>query len=184
LDTPKVLVFAGPNGSGKSTAVSVLETVGLYINADDIKAKSGCSDIAAAQEAEQLRELCLENRRDFTFETVLSTDRNMALLRRAKAAGYSIESVFVLTADPEINVRRVKSRVLDGGHDVPEDKIRSRYAKSLANLSELRSLSDVCTVFDNSFDRPRVIYRKDAKRDVLVENGDWSEAALKTLLGL
>jgi predicted ABC-type ATPase len=177
-------VFAGPNGSGKSTVVSALDIVGIYINADDIKAESGSSDIAAAKEAEQLREHCLANRMDFTFETVLSTDRNLDLLRRAKAAGYHIESAFVLTADPEINVRRVRSRVSEGGHDVPEDKIRSRYAKSLANLPELRERSDVCTVFDNSLARPRVIYRKDAQREVVVENEYWSESDLNKLLGL
>jgi predicted ABC-type ATPase len=177
-------VFAGPNGSGKSTAMSALEVVGLYINADDIKAGSGCSDLAAAEEAEGLREHCLANRKDFTFETVLSTDRNMALLRRAKDAGYRIESVFVLTADPEINVRRVKSRTAEGGHDVPEDKIRSRYAKSLANLPELREISDICTVFDNSSDHPRVIYRKDTEREVIVENRHWTEPELKKLMGL
>jgi predicted ABC-type ATPase len=184
LSDPKILVFAGPNGSGKSTAVSAFDIAGMYINADDIKAESGCSDMDAAIEAEQLREHCLANRMDFTFETVLSTDRNMELLRRAKAAGYRIESAFVLTADPEINVMRVRSRVSEGGHDVPEDKIRSRYAKSLANLPELRELSDVCTVFDNSDDRPRVIYRKDAEREVVVESKFRSEPELKKLLKL
>jgi predicted ABC-type ATPase len=50
--------------------------IGLYINADDIKAETGCSDLVATEEAEHLREYCLKNRTDFTFETVLSTDRN------------------------------------------------------------------------------------------------------------
>jgi predicted ABC-type ATPase len=184
VNTPKVLVFAGPNGSGKSTAVRAFEIVGMYINADDIKAQSACSDLAAAEEAEQLREHCLTNRENFTFETVLSTDRNMSLLRRAKSLGYEIESVFVLTANTEINVKRVRSRVLDSEHDVPTEKIRSRYTKSLANLPELARLSDICTVFDNSSDVPKVIYRKDSERDVFTENEHWSEQQLKKLLNL
>jgi predicted ABC-type ATPase len=89
-----------------------------------------------------------------------------------------------LTVAPEINVLRVKSRVSEGGHAVPKDKIRSRYAKSLANLPELREISDVCTVFDNTSDRPETIYRKDAEREVLTETEYWPEPKLRKLLGL
>ena len=77
-DTPQILVFAGPNGSGKTSVTSAWDKIGLYINADDIKVKRGCSDLEAAQEAERLRELCVSERRSFTFETVLSTDRNLS----------------------------------------------------------------------------------------------------------
>jgi predicted ABC-type ATPase len=57
-DAPRILVFAGLNGSGKSSVTSAWQTTGLYINADDIKAKRGSTDLEAAQEAERLRELC------------------------------------------------------------------------------------------------------------------------------
>jgi len=106
IDAPKIIVFAGPNGSGKSTVTQAWEKVGLYINADDIKAMRGYTDFEAAQEAERLRELCFSERRPFTFETVLSTERNLDLLSRAKDAGFHIESAFVLTANPELNVFR------------------------------------------------------------------------------
>lgn len=56
INTPQILVFAGANGSGKSTVTQAWEQAGLYINADDIKAMRGCSDLEAAQEAERLRE--------------------------------------------------------------------------------------------------------------------------------
>jgi predicted ABC-type ATPase len=69
-DAPRILVFAGPNGSGKSSVTSAWHTVGLYINADDIKAKRGSTDLEAAQEAECMRELCIAEHRSFTFETV------------------------------------------------------------------------------------------------------------------
>ena len=128
-DTPVVLVFSGPNGSGKSTVTNGFEIVGEYINADEIKKLKRCSDLEAAQEATLLRQ-------SFTFETVLSSPRNSKLLKMAKRCGYWIEVVFVLTHDVEINVNRVKNRVKNGGHDVPEDKIRSRYKKSLLNLSD------------------------------------------------
>lgn len=63
-------VFAGPNGSGKSTITRMAKTVGVYINADDIKKASLCSDMEAALRAEELREDAIANREDFTFETV------------------------------------------------------------------------------------------------------------------
>lgn len=179
---PRLLVFAGPNGSGKSTAKSVYPVTGTYINADDIKARSGIPDLAAAEEAERLREYHLEMRKDFTFETVLSTDRNMHLLRRAKDGGYHVEAIFVLTVDAEINVMRVRSRVKEGGHDVPADKIRSRYVKSLANIPELATLSDICTVLDNSCDAMKVIYRADRERNVMSPNKLWPLQRIEQLI--
>jgi predicted ABC-type ATPase len=180
---PQILVFAGPNGSGKSTATAGMQINGTYINADDIKTHSGCSDLEAASEAERLREYCLTEKQDFTFETVLSTDRNLALLRRAKKAGYQIKCIFVLTASAEINVFRVNSRVQEGGHDVPADKIRSRYAKSLAQIPELTELCDTLTIIDNSSDEPAVIYRRDGADEVIAPSPFWSEQKIKNLLG-
>jgi len=74
---PVVLVIAGPNGSGKSTFTKEIQTIGVYVNADDIKANLRLSDLEAAQQAEALRNKLVDDREDFTFETVLSTDRNI-----------------------------------------------------------------------------------------------------------
>lgn len=71
---PEIIIFAGPNGSGKTTITRMARTIGVYINADDIKRSSLCSDLEAAVEAEELREEMIEKGEDFTFETVLSTD--------------------------------------------------------------------------------------------------------------
>ena len=119
---PEVIVFAGPNGSGKSTITRMAKTVGIYINADDIKKATLCSDLEAALRAEELRENAIANREDFTFETVLSTDRNLILLRKAKESGYFIRGIYVLTANPGINVARVNAREALGGHGVPKIK--------------------------------------------------------------
>ena len=80
---PEVIVFAGPNGSGKTTITRMAKTVGVYINADDIKKSNSCSDLEAALKAEELREFMIEKNKDFTFETVLSTDRNLKLLKKS-----------------------------------------------------------------------------------------------------
>jgi predicted ABC-type ATPase len=166
-------VIAGPNGSGKSTITESIKIVGLYINADEIKRRSGCSDMEAAVEAERVREFCLANRTSFAFETVLSTHRNLDLIARAKAAGFFVDSYFILTADPELNVKRVRSRAAYGGHDVPSDKTRGRYARSLANIPELIGVSDRIRIVDNTYE-PYVIFVRDREKEALSPNGYWS----------
>ena len=148
-----IQVFAGPNGLGKSTITAEIPAVGKYINADEIQRYLQCTPLEAAQNAERTREYCLANGMDFTMETVLSTPRNIDLLRRAKEQGYYVIGFFVLTCHPDINVQRVADRVARGGHDVPEEKIRSRYVRSLKNLPQLLELCDELYVFDNSFPR-------------------------------
>ena len=74
---PEIIVFARPNGSGKSTITKMANIIEPYINADDIKRTNHCSDLEAAQLADELRNKLVAEQQDFTFETVLSTDRNL-----------------------------------------------------------------------------------------------------------
>ena len=69
---------------------------------------------------------------DFTFETVLSTDRNLKLLKKAKEKGYFLRCIYVLTSDYKINIAWVSMRESMGGHGVPEEKIKSRYYKAVS----------------------------------------------------
>lgn len=89
---PIVLVFAGPNGSGKSTAAKNFRISGVYVNADEIKKELGLSDLEAAQRAEAKRNELLNRYSDFTFETVLSTERNLLLLQKQKERGYEVQA--------------------------------------------------------------------------------------------
>ncbi|MDR1541250.1 MAG: zeta toxin family protein [Clostridiales bacterium] len=127
-----------------------------------------------------MREHCIAERRSFTFETVLSTDRNIDLIARAKAAGFHIEGVFILTANAELNVFRVRSRVLNGGHSVPPDKIRGRYAKSLANIPRLLSLCDVFRIVDNTRE-PETVFVKDSAGTQIRASRYWSGSAIEKL---
>lgn len=157
---PEVMAIAGPNGSGKTTVTELTQLRGRYINADDIKRATHCTDLEAAVRAEELREECLRNREDFTFETVLSTPRNLNLLRRAKDEGYFVRCIYVLTADENINVARVMARVMSGGHGVPDDKICSRYRKALALVPQLVEVCDIMHIYDNSGEWPFRIFKK------------------------
>ena len=84
IKEPEIIVFAGPNGSGKTTVTKLAKVIEPYINADEIKRTNYCSDLEAAQLAEKMREDCVAQNKSFTFETVLSTDRNLKLLQKAK----------------------------------------------------------------------------------------------------
>ena len=111
---PEIVVFARPNGSGKSTFTELLKPPIDYINADEIKKFLKCSDLEAAQIAEKQREEHMERMEEFCFETILSTNRNLRMIQRAKEKGYFICCYYILTADPIINVLRVKTRVEAG----------------------------------------------------------------------
>ncbi len=180
---PEVIVFAGPNGSGKTTITGMAKTVGEYINADDIKRTTLCTDIEAAQKAEELREKMILEKKDFTFETVLSTDRNILLLKKAKEQGYFVRCIYVLTANADINVARVSARLAIGGHGVPEDKIRSRYSKALALIPQLVEVCDILHVYDNTKE-PFRIFKK--RKDVYFhwENKYWDFEKISDLTGI
>ena len=96
------------------------------------------------------RELLLLNGVSFTTETVLSHPSKLNLVKLAKDKGYRTYLYFIGTNSPLINIGRIKSRVFKGGHDVPEEKINSRYTKSIALLTSSIALFDRVYLFDNS----------------------------------
>ncbi|MBQ2721160.1 MAG: zeta toxin family protein [Clostridia bacterium] len=177
---PMILVFAGPNGSGKSTITQFFDTVGTYTNADDMVSATGMKNEDAAVLADKMRYDSIKNKEDFTFETVLSSRYKLDILEKAKAEGYFIKCIFVLTVDPAVNVARVAARVSLGGHNVDEDKIRSRYVKSLGNIKNLIELCDILHVYDNTEEPIRIIRKH--KDDISIFPNDlWSEEKILSL---
>jgi replicative DNA helicase len=144
--------------------------LGEYINPDDIAAElEGSYDerVAAAQQiADQRREVCIRERRSFSFETVMSHRSKLDLLVRAKEAGFFVQLFFVGTDDPRTNVERVALRVAQGGHSVPDDRIIARWVRTMSNLPDAIRLVDQTFVFDNSAaglveaGGPRLVFRR------------------------
>lgn len=180
---PEVMFFAGPNGSGKSTITRMAKIIGEYINADDIKRTTLCSDLEAAKKAEELREDMIAKKKDFTFETVLSTDRNLKFLKKAKKSGYFIRGIYILTSDPDINVARVNAREAMGGHGVPKEKIVTRYKRALSLVPQLVEICDILHIYDNT-EEPFRIFKK--RKDIFYhwDNQYWTISDIEQLTGI
>jgi predicted ABC-type ATPase len=118
--------------------------------------ETGYSYLAAGI-SEVIRSILLENKISFSFETVMSHESKIEFLRQARSLGYKTYLYFVSTVHSDINVSRVLNRVSNGGHPVPEDKIRTRYIKSLALLKLAILASDRAFIFDNSGNTPVLV---------------------------
>ena len=120
--------------------------------------------------AAYLRDRLLAAKLSFTFESVFSHPSKVEELRRAKDMGYRVYVYFIATAAPTINVERVDLRVVQGGHDVPHEKIRSRYDLSLANLVPALRICHRAYIFDNSGDESRWIAEVTPKGSLLIRS--------------
>lgn len=127
----------------------------------------------------------LRSGQSFTLETTLSSKGNLELIEAAKAQNWLVRLLYVGLGNPTMNVQRVASRVGDGGHDVPEEDIRRRFERSMANLPIAADLVDLLSVYDNS-DRNirRVLLIKNHRiRRYASSNGkNWWEIALDPYL--
>lgn len=151
---PILLVLAGPNGAGKSTFYDAhLSRFALrFVNADDLARELELDPYSAAEAAERIRQALFERRESFVFETVFSdpVGAKLEFLKEAERAGYTVMLFFIGIDGPETSEVRVAMRVAQGGHDVPNDKLKSRYRRIMANLQRsLVELSNV-RVYDNS----------------------------------
>ncbi len=104
----------------------------------------------AAVAVDFIQQKLLEKGVSFTFETVMSHPSKVDLLEQAQRLGYRTYLYYVATEDPAINISRVRNRVQQGGHDVPEDRIRSRYHGSLDLLNAAIRHTNRAYIFDNS----------------------------------
>ena len=154
LDQRPVLVaLAGPNGAGKSTFYHAhLKPAGLrFLNADEIARDLEIDSYEAAKIVTQLRLELVRQRESFVFETVFSdpVGDKLAFLIDAAESGYNVVLCFVAIAGPETSEQRVAMRVSQEGHDVPGEKLTSRFPRTMANLkAAIRELPGVL-IFDN-----------------------------------
>ncbi len=174
---PSCIILGGPNGSGKSSAYAKLKLDGVWINADEIaKEITGTNDGRAAGRAaiNKIREM-IDTRQSFVFETTLSSQQAINLMRDAKAAGFTVGLYYTALDSVETNIERVRQRVEAGGHDIPEADIRRRYKGSLDKLSAALKLADEALLIDNSSIQPREVIRVSAGKVTAFDVDDENE---------
>ena len=157
---PNLYIIAGCNGAGKTTASYTILPEILhckeFVNADEIaRGLSPFQPEAVAIQAgkimlQRIKELITLNK-DFAIETTLTTLSYKQTINKAKDKGYKVTLIFFWLNDVNLAIKRVESRVLDGGHNIPEETIRRRYKKGLKNLFTIfLQLSNEWIVIDNS----------------------------------
>ncbi len=187
---PHLIILAGPNGAGKSTAAPALLNDALhmknFVNADVI-AQGLCAykpETVAIQAGRimlnKIHNLA-DEKENFAFETTLASRTFSTWIPKLKKNGYQFHLVFLWLKSPELAVLRVKERIKAGGHMVPEETIRRRYASGVKNFFKLYSpLADSWQLYDNSdINELSLIASKASQNDVIIKKEDLWEQLLE-----
>jgi len=177
---PKLYIIAGCNGAGKTTASYTVLPEMLnckeFVNADEIA--KGLSPFQPESVSIQAGRIMLQRvdelinqEVDFAFETTLTTLSYQDTIKFAKEKGYSITLVFFWLNNVSLALERVKTRVCEGGHSIPEDVIIRRYNKGINNLLNVFvNLCDYWIVINNSTEQSFIIAEQNIEMGTIVYN--------------
>ncbi|ABQ67459.1 MULTISPECIES: zeta toxin family protein [Sphingomonadales] len=170
---PRLWIVAGPNGSGKSSAYdrSDVDEFGgsvWIINPDLLTQRImdaerldlRTANLAAVRRIETWLESSIAVHQTIGVETVLSTPKYRSLVEKAKAVGFEVRLIYVYLRSADLQLDRIRVRVLKGGHDVPADKVRDRRIRSFAQAGWFLHAADEAWIFDNSTSEPQLVGRK------------------------
>jgi predicted ABC-type ATPase len=182
---PELYIIAGCNGAGKTTAsYTVLPEIfncREFVNADEIA--KGLSPFQPERVAIQAGRIMLHRieqliaeKESFAFETTLSTVSYRHTIKKAQDAGYNVTLIFFWLNDVNLALHRVKGRVAEGGHNIPEDIIRRRYRTGLKNLIHIFiKIANKWIVVDNSKQKFSLIAEGDQGNEALFyDNEKWN----------
>lgn len=162
----RIVIIAGPNGAGKTTFVegflpSLFETP-LFVNADNIA--HGLAPFSPETESIQAGKLMLKQIDkyaaegvSFSLETTLSGMGYVKRIQAWKNHGYEVILIFLSLRDASAALNRVASRVAQGGHNIPEDVVKRRFQKGLANFEMYKKLVNKWYLYDNMGTTPKLI---------------------------
>jgi len=177
-------IISGCNGAGKTTASFTVLPEMLncreFVNADEIA--RGISPFKPASVAIQAGKIMLNRiddlmnqKVDFAIETTLTTKSYINTIEKAKSLGYQVTLLFFWLNDIELAIERVKTRVLEGGHDIPEDVIRRRYIKGMQNLQQFIKSVDFWFVLNNSKESLQFIAEGNKSEITIFEKENWKQ---------
>jgi predicted ABC-type ATPase len=174
-------IIAGCNGAGKTTASFTILPEILnckeFVNADEIaKGLSPFQPEKVSFESgrimlKRINEL-LETNQTFAFETTLATKSYKSKIIEAKKQKYNVTLLFFWLETIDLAIERVKTRVIEGGHNIETEVIKRRYINGIKNLFEIYlEIADEVLIFDNSFGTPELIAEKslDTEMKILSE---------------
>lgn len=178
MEERNLYIIAGCNGAGKTTASFTILPEILdckeFVNADEIaKGLSPFQPEKVAFEAgrimlNRVNELLLQ-RVNFAFETTLATKSYKNKVFEAKKSNYNVVLLFFWLKNPELAKERVKTRVFEGGHNIPTDVIERRYFKGIKNLFDIYiPITDQVLIFDNSEGKPQLIAEKSSTDQLMI----------------
>ena len=180
MQEKNLYIIAGCNGAGKTTASFTILPEILdcreFVNADEIaKGLSPFKPEKVSFESgrimlHRITELVSQNE-NFAFETTLATRSYKNRILDAKEKHYNVTLLFFWLKNPELAKERVKTRVLEGGHNIAEDVIERRYYKGIKNLFEIYlSIVDQALIFDNSEGKHNLIAEISATEELNIIN--------------
>ena len=155
----KIIIIAGPNGAGKTTFAHEYlineADCPIFVNADLIALGLSPFQPASIMRAGRLMLEEINNHarrgKNFSFETTLSSRGYIRMIRQWRANGYRVKLIFLSLATPEEAVNRVRSRVAQGGHNIPEIVIRRRFVRGMYNFQNIyRHCVDYWQLINNS----------------------------------
>lgn len=151
-------LFAGVNGVGKTTLFNAMNgnvKKSFRINSDEIVREIGKWDsetdqVKAAKIAVGLRNECMEKGNSFNEETTLTGKTILKLIDKVREKNYKLHLFYVGVGSPDISKERIKKRVADGGHHIPDEIVDKRYKESLKNFEKILKEFNNVVVYDNS----------------------------------
>ncbi len=185
---PTLTIFAGPNGSGKSSLIRQVEFEGRenLLEPDAIAKRISPEfpqqgGISAGREVLIRAAEYIRSGQSFAIETTLSGNWTNSTIREAMERSFFTKLFFICVDNPEWNIHRVSERVAQGGHDVPDEDVRRRYVRSIANAKRVLRIVHEALVFDNSGSQPKQIFEMRAGRVVHIANEipPWAAALLE-----
>jgi predicted ABC-type ATPase len=158
VNHPRLTVIAGANGSGKTTLTRLnrIDFREFPLLDPDVIGKTlqtalpRTFPIAAARQVLSSAKEHISKHESFAVETTLAGKHYLQMMVDARIRGFEVVLVYIGTGNVEINLARIRNRVLAGGHDVPESDVRRRYQRSFKNLPIALERADHTILFDNS----------------------------------
>lgn len=181
---PHLIIIAGANGSGKTTLAELLlpdRKISDFLNADEMARalfpfQPELKRIEAGRMVLKRAQSMLAKNEDFAIETTLAGRTLIPIITKAKTIGYKVEMFYFYTGNVQVNLKRIRQRVKQGGHHIPAEDVKRRYQRSLANFfSTYTTLCDTITVIGNALGFPTVIaYIKDGESFIANETS-WQQ---------